>query len=698
MARRYLQFDQNDVLAAVQSLYFDELKPFGRVILKRLRERAAAQIAIMQGLLVEGIDIDSVPKVDPKRLRKVCESIRAMVIFPEEGREYSVRMTSLPDMFVDIVSPVDVYAPEMWMALASYLCSAEGDALCLHGGRYECAKALAAKHIPCLEGRSLGQLCHIVQLAISQKRLLGYMGGHLVPYRYSEEHAKERCASTQQPAAQSALPFASIEAAREGLRTLFLSEHAANGIPITSVKRLFRSVLFLELSETALGQSKLHRLLAGPWFHDVCRLEERGCSQIVLWPVYELPRPVVPAARQQQLIIPRLPVASDGFLDDVESPEASPQKVLAARSVEFMPDEDGDESPTVTNIHTGEFWDRWQANPETLLPPRMLTLELRAPSSLTALGSDFEYKADALLSAGTSPRTKSFRSAAKPVDLSRSPRTADADSDGSTVGCPSPNDEAGIAVRIKNTFIHLPAADDLLGDDNLVSVRAVASSPCRATRRGSFHASSPRKAFNEPDVHSSTVGYASPSDEAGVALRVKNTFIHLPAADGVLGEDGLLPVRVSASVPYETTDQVSTQDSSPRKVSFESGILSSTVGCASPGDEAGVVMCVKNTFIHVPAEDGVLEDDDAWPQPPVRSSMSLPPDFKPEGPAATSAGGGGDVDDDAAPLSEARSSDRRQRRSRTCGVAGGIALLGAFQGGLDGAGALCPGEPGGAGE
>jgi len=428
-------------------------------------------------------------------------------------------LTTMPDMFVDIVSPVDVYSPELWMAFAGYLRSAEGDAMCLHGGRYECAKALAGKRIPCLEGRTLGQLCHIVQLAISQKRLLGYTRGHLVPYRYSEEFAKEQCASQQQPASQPALPLASIETAREGLRALLRSEHAAHGIPITSVKTLFRSMLGLELSETVLGQSKLHRLLAGPWFQDVCRLEERTPSQIVLRPVQVLPRPGEPAVRQQ-LVIPRLPVAPGGCLGDVEALEASPQKVQVVPSVRFMPDEDGDKSASMCNIQTGEIWDRWQV-----------------PTSISALGSMLEYKAEALLSPRASPWTTHFRSAASS---------------------------------------------------------------------------------------------ASPS---------------------------------------------------PRKVPYEADADSSTVGCPSPSDEAGVVMCVKNTFIHVPAEDDVLEDD-AWPQPPVRASNSLPRDFRWESRAA---------------MTEARSSERRQHRSRTCGVAGGAVLLGGFEGGLDGAGALCQGEPGRAG-
>merc|ERR1719210_2018902 len=69
----------------------------------------------------------------------------------------------------------------------------------LPGGRYLCVQALMARRLPFFEGCSLGVICHIVQLAISQKKLLGYLNGVVVPYKSSQSMEKERCAESQQP-------------------------------------------------------------------------------------------------------------------------------------------------------------------------------------------------------------------------------------------------------------------------------------------------------------------------------------------------------------------------------------------------------------------------------------------------------------------------------------------------------------------
>lgn len=53
-------------------------------------------------------------------------------------------------------------------------------------------------------------------------------------------------------------------------------------ITLSNVKRLFRSRFNLELSETALGHSRLNELLQDPRFSDICSLEMQGKSQVVI--------------------------------------------------------------------------------------------------------------------------------------------------------------------------------------------------------------------------------------------------------------------------------------------------------------------------------------------------------------------------------------------------------------------------------
>jgi len=50
-------------------------------------------------------------------------------------------------------------------------------------------------------------------------------------------------------------------------------ENGAQEVPLSNVKRLFRSKFQIELSETALGHAKISQLLQDPRFGDICRVE-----------------------------------------------------------------------------------------------------------------------------------------------------------------------------------------------------------------------------------------------------------------------------------------------------------------------------------------------------------------------------------------------------------------------------------------
>jgi len=158
----------------------------------------------------------------------------------------------------------------------------------LPGGRYACARVLVSRGLPFLAGCSLGQVCHIVQLAISQKRILGYLEGQLVPYWHSEEWVKEQYAFHQQPICSrkgtNSLPLATWEEARERLLQLLDSESNPEPgvVTLSNVKRLFRSRFQLELSETVLGHSRLFDLLHDIRFRDVCTVQAHGNGQLLV--------------------------------------------------------------------------------------------------------------------------------------------------------------------------------------------------------------------------------------------------------------------------------------------------------------------------------------------------------------------------------------------------------------------------------
>jgi len=307
----YCRPHPSEVVAAVETLYADQLKPFGRILLKRVREcnaAAATAAARTSGDSEAVVDVDAVPLIDPKCLRRICETCEAIRVEPEDGKEYSALLTGRLRDFVDVSSPSDDYPPNLWAAAAAYFESLQGPEMLLPGGRYACAQVLIQRQLPFLAGRSLGAVCHIVQLAVSQKRILGYLEGNMVPFGRSVDFIKEQCAVYQQPVsfakkAVPEMPLASWEEARICLWEILCSAsvHGQPGvITLSNVKRLFRSRFNLELSETALGHSRLNELLQDPRFSDICCMELQGKSQVVVQRVCDPAASAAAAASTRQ--------------------------------------------------------------------------------------------------------------------------------------------------------------------------------------------------------------------------------------------------------------------------------------------------------------------------------------------------------------------------------------------------------------
>ncbi|CAE8735427.1 unnamed protein product [Polarella glacialis] len=286
--------DMNEVVASVETLYRDELKSYGRILRKRLAERATA---VGQG----SVDVDI------KRLRGVCEACPWLYVQAEEGGDWSALLRGRHMSFIDVYSPQDLYPEELWRAAGAYFESLDDSEMVLPGGRYSCAQALVCRGLLFLSGRSLGQVCHIVQLAISQKKLLGYLNGAVVPYGRSQSKIKERCAERQKPCSTvvrgSGSDLADWDIVKNGLRDILSGISPGSGpshIPLSNVKRLFRSRFHIELSETALGHSKLSELLQDPRLRDVCDVRLQGHGYVVspamVQPAHQFLSPYQPQA------------------------------------------------------------------------------------------------------------------------------------------------------------------------------------------------------------------------------------------------------------------------------------------------------------------------------------------------------------------------------------------------------------------
>jgi len=225
------------------------------------------------------------PDVDPRYLQRACEESPEIQVESENGGEWTALLVGHPETFVDFYDTNDPYSSELWMQAAMYFESLDEQEMVLPGGRYACAQALLLRDLPFLASCSLGQACHIIQLAVSQKKILGYRDGDTVPYRFSQSRAKEECAAQHQPSSsKSELTVATWDVVRQCLKQML--ECAAGPRPgcvtVSNVKRIFRMKYQIELSETALGYSKVTDLLQDSRLHDLCSVQLQGRGYAVV--------------------------------------------------------------------------------------------------------------------------------------------------------------------------------------------------------------------------------------------------------------------------------------------------------------------------------------------------------------------------------------------------------------------------------
>ena len=311
------ELSESDMLAAVSSLYTDQLKPYGRILRKRLGERG-----VVMGLAPGEPGL--------AQLRALCTSSTWLNIESEQGGEWSALIIGEKQNFVDVYSPVDTYSPELKSAAAQYFQGLDGNARILPGGRFSCAQCLIGRRLPFLASFSLGQVCHIVQLAISQWKLLGYSSDGITPYAHSQSMLKDKAAAKQSACASAGagvgeLPLATWDTARQHLRDALTSamQEGADSVPLSNIKRIFRSQFFTELSETALGHSKLSELLQDIRLGDTCtvKLLDQGYFVIPQFSLVEkLPLATACFEPSRVVFCPDEPLC----LEDVSDRTASP--------------------------------------------------------------------------------------------------------------------------------------------------------------------------------------------------------------------------------------------------------------------------------------------------------------------------------------------------------------------------------------
>lgn len=265
-----------ELVRAVESLYMDQIQPLSRILKRRLVEQSGDRN-------LRTLDIDS------GALRvAILAATPLLGVNHVEGGDWEAVLTDRAPDFVDPHDPHDSYPESLWQAFSQYIASIqemEPEQYRLPASRYACAAELKERNLPFFAGLKLGSLCHIVQLSTSQKQILGYRDGALVPYSMSKclmkkQHA-ELCSATTNPEEQG-LPFADMASVRACIAEIMqMARWSEAGCePLANIKRTFRARYHLELSETLLGYTKLSELLRD--LPDLCYLEMRnsGCTVV----------------------------------------------------------------------------------------------------------------------------------------------------------------------------------------------------------------------------------------------------------------------------------------------------------------------------------------------------------------------------------------------------------------------------------
>lgn len=243
--------EQAQVISAVESLYRDEIMPQYMLVLRRLRE--------MYNLAWR-----------PQQLRMLCTTMPQLDIHDEgrAGRRFNILLKQPPPgtgFFVNETDVEDPYPEWLWQQIAKFL---EKEArrtwpnVRWPGSRYEFSKWIQTQ-VRCLKGYSLGRVCHMTQLGIQKRQLLGYRQGSMVPYTLSDDYKKFKNAMLRRPGPGQLTSggdcITSWDEVGALLRTMLIE--SGGTVQLSSLKALFKKRFHRELSESALGHTKLSELV-----------------------------------------------------------------------------------------------------------------------------------------------------------------------------------------------------------------------------------------------------------------------------------------------------------------------------------------------------------------------------------------------------------------------------------------------------
>lgn len=276
----------------LEELYVDRIYPTLITMKSRLGDCPATGAAT---------ELSAPPGIE--QLLAVAASDPAAYVIQTDARGDPVGLTLRhePAGFLGWVDPNgddDPYNEDFWLELGAYLedlamratLAGEVARHSLEGGRFGVAKFLREKDLPCLRGMCLGELCHVVQLAIRRGLLIYDRSSRILP---AQLHRAAKNARMGVPTTQSkAQCVSTMQELCDLLRKLL--RNRPDGLALSQLKRRILREHQMVLSETTFGCTKLidlARLLAR---EGECSLWTIGSHLLMLPPGAKLPPGATP--------------------------------------------------------------------------------------------------------------------------------------------------------------------------------------------------------------------------------------------------------------------------------------------------------------------------------------------------------------------------------------------------------------------
>lgn len=230
---------RSTLVSALESLYEDRIKPLANYVKGRLKERSCPESLVKNfvELYAEHSDLFRVER--PTQV-------------DDEVTIFCVKEPSWFKGWVDIDSPSDPYDEAMWQALEKFL---DGEHT-FAGGRYGMARELMQRHLSFLAPHSLGEVCHIVQLAIQHRRLIVYHRKMLKPIQTVLQPSATGAIGN--PAIQEGEDIKDMDDLCSVLFRMLL--HHPQGLRLCRLKQMIKHEFSRKLSEMSFQCTKLIEL------------------------------------------------------------------------------------------------------------------------------------------------------------------------------------------------------------------------------------------------------------------------------------------------------------------------------------------------------------------------------------------------------------------------------------------------------